>query len=169
MPGTYVVAAAPAASSLIVMPGPGGALTSVNANAGFATTYFPGTAAANEAQTLVVALGQEAVADFGLVGVKVARVTGLVRDSQGKPFNGASITLRPSRFTGEQPSFGQTGEDGAFTLAHVPPGEYVLDARQMRRGPMTASPEEFASVPVSVAGEDVRNLLITTGSGATVR
>ena len=46
MPGTYVVAAAPAASSMIVMPGPGGAMTSVNANAGFATTYFPGTAAA---------------------------------------------------------------------------------------------------------------------------
>lgn len=169
MPGTYVVAAAPAASSMIVMPGPGGAITSVNAYAGFATTYFPGTAAADEAQTLVVALGQEAVADFGLVGVKVARVNGLVRDSQGKPFRGASVTLRRTRFTGEQPIFAQTGDDGAFAVATVPPGEYVLDVRQMRRGPMAASPEEFASVPVSVAGEDVTNLLITTGSGATVR
>ena len=63
MPGAYVVAAAPAASSMIVMPGPGGAMTSVNANAGFATTYFPGTAAGDEAQTVTVALGQEAVAD----------------------------------------------------------------------------------------------------------
>ena len=39
----------------------------------------------------------------------------------------------------------------------------------MRRGPMAASPEEFASLPVTVAGEDIANLLITTGSGATVR
>ncbi len=169
MPGTYVVAAAPAASSMIVMPGPGGAMTSVNANAGFATTYFPGTAAADEAQTLVVALGQEAVADFGLVGVKVARVSGLVRDSQGKPFGGASVTLRQSRFMGEQPSFAQTGDDGGFTVANVAPGEYVLDVRQMRRGPMPANPEEFASLPISVAGDDITNLLVTTNTGGTVR
>ena len=70
---------------------------------------------------------------------------------------------------GEQPSFSQTGDDGAFTVANVAPGEYVLDVRHMRRGPMAASSEEFASLPVSVAGDDITNLLITTTTGGTVR
>jgi protocatechuate 3,4-dioxygenase beta subunit len=170
MPGTYVVAASPGGSAMVVMPGPGGALTSVSANAGLATTYFPGTAAADDAQAVTVMLGQEAIADFALVGVKAARVAGLVRDSQGKPFSRASITLRQSRMmSGEQPNFSQTGEDGAFTIANVAPGEYVLDVRHMRRGPTTTTPDEFAAVPVSVAGEDITNLLITTSTGASVR
>ena len=170
MPGTYVVAAAPAASSTIIMPGAGGGMTSVSANAGFATTYFPGTAAADEAQSVAVSLGQEAIADFGLVAVKVARVTGRVRDSQGQPFAGANVILRQSRMTfGDQPTFSQTGDDGGFTISNVAPGDYVLDVRQIRRGPAATNPDEFASLPVTVAGNDIANLLVTTGVGAIVR
>ena len=169
MPGTYVVAAAPGGSGMIAMPGPGGAMTTRSQNAGFATTYFPGTAAADEAQAITVSLGQEAIADFGLVAVKVARVSGTVRDSQGKPFSGASLTLRqPQMRLGEPPAFSQTGNDGEFAFANVAPGNYVLEVRRMPRRPGATAADESASMPVTVGG-DVANLLVTTAAGTTVR
>ncbi len=170
MPGAYVVTAAPGASGMTIMPTAGGGMTSVSPNQGYATTYYPGTAAPDEAQTIVVTLGQEASADFGLVGVKVARVSGIVRDSQGRPLAGGQVMLRPSRLTpGEQPSFAPTGNTGDFSIANVPPGEYTLDVRPIGRGPASDSSDvEFASFPITVGGYDIANLVVTTGPGATV-
>jgi hypothetical protein len=63
---------------------------------------------------------------------------------------------------------GTTGRDGAFVMMNVPPGEYVLDVRPPRMaapGTPVAEPE-FASMPLTVGGEDITNLVVVTGYGA---
>jgi hypothetical protein len=64
---------------------------------------------------------------------------------------------------------GSTGADGTFLMTNVPPGEYVLDVRPRTVAPGAAPSEaEFASIPLTVGGEDVTNLMIITGHGATI-
>jgi hypothetical protein len=67
------------------------------------------------------------------------------------------------------------GPDGAFSFEGVPPGEHFLDVRPFPNGPPLANSagtqpaeDEFASVPISVAGQDITGLLIVTGPGATI-
>ena len=62
---------------------------------------------------------------------------------------------------------GRVAADGTFTLANVAPGDHVIDVRPPGRGPGSAA--EFASVPVTVANENISGVRITTGTGATVK
>jgi hypothetical protein len=59
---------------------------------------------------------------------------------------------------------GTTGLDGTFAFRHVPPGEYRLRVYGAQSGSGTA---EFASVPVTVGGDDATGLVIMTSPGAT--
>ena len=58
----------------------------------------------------------------------------------------------------------RTTSNGTFTLRSVPPGEYRLHVYDVR--PAAGAPE-FASVPVSIAGEDVTALTVAAAPGAT--
>ena len=58
----------------------------------------------------------------------------------------------------------RTTSNGAFTLRSVPPGEYRLHAYDVRPAP---GAQEFASIPVSIGGEDVTALAVMTAPGAT--
>jgi protocatechuate 3,4-dioxygenase beta subunit len=175
MMGTGVAAAGPTAST---------------PRSGYANTYYPGTPNVTEAQRITLAVGQESAnADFALVPVRLARVTGIVIGSDGKPLEGAMITAQPATGRGDFPMFGaaggaRSGKDGSFTLTSVPPGDYTLQARsvqvftsaqgddmmfiraEMRGGPGGAE-SESGSVPLSVAGEDVPNVILTTNKGGT--
>jgi protocatechuate 3,4-dioxygenase beta subunit len=157
---------------------------------GYAPTYYPGTANGNEAQKLTLALGQEAMnADFGLVPVRLARITGVVIGSDGRPAEGVMVSAMPRntavggiRF----PAGGsaRTDRNGNFTLNGIAPGEYTLNARgvtivqsggdgdrqmfTMTR--IVAGGEggsESGSVPISVTGEDLANVVIATSKGTT--
>jgi Carboxypeptidase regulatory-like domain len=108
----------------------------------------------------------------------MSRVSGLVRTSIGRPASGYSISLRTVT-AGMNTGVGgtQVGADGTFKLANVPPGEHFLDIRPMfgPAGAVTAAtpgsppPEpEFASVPLSLSGQDIDGLVITTTTGATI-
>jgi hypothetical protein len=60
----------------------------------------------------------------------------------------------------------QVGPDGGFTFSSVPPGEHILGVLPGVRSPggsATASTiPEFGRIPLTVAGSDLTNLLITT-------
>ena len=82
----------------------GGALSGASGStpsSGYAPTYFPGTTAAAGAQRVTVAIAQEAQnTDFALAPVRLARISGTVMTSEGKPLDGAMVTrdaVRPRR------------------------------------------------------------------------
>ena len=162
--------------------------TASNPSSGYAPTYFPGTFNVADAQRVTLAVGQEiGNADFALTPVRLAKITGIVIGSDGKPLSGAMVTASPSSRTevmlGMQNS-GRTNADGAFTINNVAPGDYQLNANamqvitsseggntmvfQMRTAAGGGGGEaEFGSVPLVVAGEDLPNIVLTTTKGAT--
>jgi protocatechuate 3,4-dioxygenase beta subunit len=159
---------------------------------GYAPTYFPGTPNGSEAQKLTLAVGQEAQnTDFGLVPVRLSRVSGTVIGSDGRPLEGVMVTASPRSNAGNPLIFpsagaGRTDKNGNFTINGVAPGDYTLNARAtgifnsisdgdrmtftMTRV-VTAggdSSAEFGSIPLSVAGEDMSNVMIVTSKGTNV-
>jgi protocatechuate 3,4-dioxygenase beta subunit len=159
---------------------------------GYAPTYYPGTSSGSEAQRVALSVGQEVQnADFGLLPVRLAKVTGTVVGSDGRPLAGVSVSATPrnpaeSTFMILPGTGARTDNNGNFTLNGVAPGDYTLNARgmtvvtssgdgnrmvfQMRTtldGGGGDGQSEFGSVPLSVSGEDVSNVMILTSKGAT--
>ena len=160
---------------------------------GYAPTYYPGTANGAEAQKLSLSVGQEATnTDFGLIPVRLARISGTVIGSEGRPLEGVMVSATPRSaaagtiiFSGGAAA--RTDKNGNFTLSSVAPGEYTLNARSTNivttdRGgdgeravfTMTrlsvdgaGGPSESGSVPVSVVGDDVPNVMIVTSKGTS--
>ncbi|HEV3216664.1 MAG TPA: carboxypeptidase-like regulatory domain-containing protein [Vicinamibacterales bacterium] len=192
MPGAYVLSASPMMNGIMsVMPTAAGgvAMTSTgsagsapgafdpNANDGYATTYYPGTANVDEAQPITLGLAQETSVSFSLVSTRLSRISGFVRNSLGRPAQGMMVSLRNASGGGMMSQgIGPVAADGSFNAANVPPGEHFIDVRPMG-GPMMARPagaeaqptdDEFASIPIVVNGQDITGLIITTGPGATI-
>lgn len=189
-PGEYYVTATLRGVETLMMDmnaGPGGPVGSAPAS-GYAPTYFPGTTSGADAQKITLVVGQEAQGtEFALTPVKLARITGTVVNSEGKPVEGAMITAVPATRGSETGMFMMGGgtrsnKDGAFILSGVTPGDYTLQARSIQTitsgdgdrmvftatmGPGGGDDSEFASVPVSVAGEDLPGLVIVTAKGGS--
>ena len=161
--------------------------------AGYAPTYFPGTPNGNEAQKLTLAVGQEAQnTDFGLFPVRLVRVRGSVISSEGRAAEGVMVTATPRNANESTLIFGgtataRTDSNGNFTLTGVAPGDYTLNARatqiftsggeggnmtftMMRSeivGGAAGGGQESGSIPLSVSGDDMSNVMIVTTKGAT--
>ncbi len=186
-PGDYFVSATMRSMGAYMIEGQADEPTS------YAPTYYPGTANAADAQRLAVAVGQEANGiDFSLLPVRTAKIAGVVTDSEGKAAEGAMVMLMPRSLEGMGMRMGggasRAAKDGTFTIANVAPGDYVLQIRTGGGGTMTMvggggmfiaqsisegdtetqHEPEFASVPVSIAGQDVTGLAIVTGKGGRV-
>ena len=132
-------------------------------------------------------VGQEAQqTDFALMPVRLARISGVVMSSDGKPVDDAMINMLPASRSGEigmmmMSGSARTTKEGQFTVNGVAPGDYTLNARSMRitmpDGGNTmvfttnvgggGDDSEFAAMPVTVAGEDLNNVVVVTSKGAT--
>jgi hypothetical protein len=140
---------------------------------GYAPTYYPGTANAAEAQRLTIGLGQTLnEMNLQLIPLRTARVTGMAVDSDGKPLSTGFINVTP-RGNGGLPMMmngTQIRPDGSFTINGLAPGEYTLQLQSNVSNPL-GGPPDFASIVVTMAGEDVTGVrLVTTRmSGATGR
>lgn len=162
MPGEYVVSAMYRNPLALTPAGFGG-----DTSEGFLPTFHPGTVNAAEAQPVSVAIGQESSVQFALSAARMARVSGIVTSSAGRPIAGAMVILMPSAGVPMGISPGQTGPDGAFSLSNVAPGDYILQVQNMAvLGPADAA--ESAMVPVTVGGSNVDGLRIATGPGTLV-
>jgi hypothetical protein len=195
-PGEYYISASLRNIDIMMMDaallgGPSSGASGSTPSSGYAPTYFPGTTTAGNAQRVTVAVGQEAQnTDFALAPVRLAKITGTVMTSDGKPLEGGIVTAVPTSRTGEVGlalmggSTGRTSKDGNFSIPSVAPGEYTLTVRSVRiitsdggdtmmfratiGGGGADGPEsETASVPVVVSGEDLSNVVIITSKGAT--
>jgi Carboxypeptidase regulatory-like domain len=160
--------------------------TASTPRSGYAATYYPGTPNAAEAQKIAIGPGQEASgADFALVPVRLARVSGIVISADGKPVEGAAISVVPAsrEFTGPIGLGGaRTAKDGSFILNNVAPGDYTLQTRSVqvyanvqgdnmmmfRAATMSGGGDaEFGAMPLSVSGEDISNVVLVTSKGGT--
>jgi hypothetical protein len=160
MPGSYVVSAAPV--ELGGMMGPGAPASPGAPNDGHGLTYYPGTINVDEAQSITVGLAEVADASFALVPQRMTRLSGIVRNSQGKPI-AASLSLRTQPGASMSMRFlTMAGPDGRFSVASVPPGEHFVEVSP-RPGD-----EESASVPITAGGQDITDLIITTSPGKTI-
>jgi protocatechuate 3,4-dioxygenase beta subunit len=190
-PGDYYVSATlrNAETMMFDIMGPQGGPTGSNPGSGYAPTYFPGTTTPSEAQKITVAIGQEAhQTDFALMPVRLAKISGVVMSSDGKPLENAMINVVPSNRSGDNSvgmmmmgSSARTSKDGIFTVNGVAPGDYTLNARMIRLttpdgGGMTftatiggpgGDDAEFAAMPITVLGEDLSNVVVLTSKGAT--
>jgi hypothetical protein len=135
---------------------------------GFAPTYFPGTPSLGEAQRIRVGAGEELSAiNFSVLQARTSRINGLVIDSQGQPVSRGFIMVQES--PKGMPFFTMSGgggirPDGTFTISNISPGEYVL---HVNLG-MGSEDAESASVPVTVASEDIDGLTIVTSRGTRI-
>jgi hypothetical protein len=191
-PGDYYVSATLRNTETMVfdvMGSPPGGPTGSTPASGYAPTYFPGTPSAGDAQKVVVALSQEAQqTDFALLPVRLASVSGMVVSSDGKPVETAMVNLLPVSRSGDvgmmmMGTSARTQKDGQFTLNSVAPGDYTVNVRSMRiqtsdaggnttfmatMGGPGGGDGEFASIPLTVAGENIANLAIVTTKGASL-
>jgi hypothetical protein len=162
MPGTYVVSATPAENMMMMPAGPAGPASISAPDDGHGITYYPGTINVDEAQSITVALADVANASFALVPQRMTRITGVVRNSQGKPL-AAPLALRTQAGAGMQMRMlAMSGADGRFTASNVPPGEHSIEVSP-RPGE-----EESASIPITAGGQDITDLVITTTPGVTI-
>jgi hypothetical protein len=160
--------------------------------------FFPGTASFSEAQSINLAVGAEAAADFQIVPQRNARVSGIVFNASGAPVQ-AMVQLTSEAVgmgmsvenSGPPPAFmitADTGADGRFTIDNVPPGPYILTANSSfvagvlagnqagnpNAGPPPAMREimergpETATMSIVVAGESVPDLALTTRRGGVL-
>jgi hypothetical protein len=168
LPGSYVVSARETTVS-IVMPGAAGPDSFVS-NPRQVTTYYPGTDRMAEAQTITLGLMQEASASFSIAGARSATVSGVVRDSQGRPASGGQIRMRPAVAEAGPGAGGPILSSGRFVVPNVDPGEYVLEIRltgtAVASGPRPTL--EFAFVPITVGSDDITGFIVTTSPGVPV-
>ena len=153
-PGDYYVAA-----SLRVAP-----IDSI-VETTYAPTYFPGTGDLAEAQRIKLGMGTEATATFPLLPVRRTRISGVVMNSAGSPADAfLSLVSEGSEFGVPIGAGGVTRSDGAFTMADVEPGRYVLKATLRGDGP-----DESAAMPLTVDGSELTGITLVTGRPATVQ
>jgi hypothetical protein len=163
-PGDYYLSATPDGSMGI-------GATSED-RSGYSATYYPGTGSAQQAEKVSVGPGAEMSGlAFSLVPVRTANVSGTVMTSLGKPMTGAFVTAMASSADGfGSMSVGggnQVREDGTFSLASVPPGEYLLQAQTMAPG--ADGQGEVATAMVTVAGEDLSGVALVASRGVLIR
>jgi hypothetical protein len=160
--------------------------------------FYPGTPSFTEAQSITLAVGGESAADFQLLPIRNARVSGIVFNASGAPAR-AMVQLASEAIgvgmsfenASPPPAFminADSGADGRFTIDNVPPGPYVLTANSSFVAGMIAgnqagnpnarpSPEmrqimeqgpETATMSIVVAGENISDLALTTRRGGVL-
>jgi protocatechuate 3,4-dioxygenase beta subunit len=135
---------------------------------GYAPTFYPGVPSVNEARAVTVGLSVEVPSiDFSVLLVRTVRVAGHVTNPDGTPTTAGNILLMPE-------SGGRGGRgggtfasriewDGAFSMAGVAPGRYVLRARSDD----TVEPQ-FAVQPLAITDSDLPDLTVILAPAATI-
>ena len=114
-----------------------------------------------------VEIGQEVPVHFALAASPLARVSGTIVDSGGRPVDWRSVTLATRTEGSVWGAYrGYSSPDGTFDILAVPRGNYTIEVSPLRTQP---DDYEFASFPISVQGHDITDLMISMKVGATVK
>ena len=150
---------------------------------GFAPTYYPDSEDVSAAARVAVGSGGDATGvDITFHAVRLARVSGRVSTSSGRT-GSITIILSLARsitgaawLQGGSVAAAQVLQDGVFIISGVAPGQYVLRASEFPLKAieaavateredsirLAASSGEFAAMPVTVTGQDLGGLSVTT-------
>jgi hypothetical protein len=129
-----------------------------------ARPYLPGTPRVQDARRLALATGQDLQGlDFPLTSVPVAQVSGQVLNALGAPAVVRAVRMQE---VGAPPGDVRgTLQGNRFMFPSVPPGDYWLMAT-VPGGP--GADPEFAATRVTIAGQDVSGMTITTAKGTVL-
>lgn len=170
-PGEYIVSAVAgdATGSRIVFSPDGG----VGPAAASAPTFYPGVSDPGEATAIRLGVAEETTIHLPLMTTRQVRVAGTVFDSRGRPAPyGLPVTLRPrSPIAAGAGRSTNVSDGGEFSIVGVPPGEYVLLVSPFPNNdafPKLPGGPEFATLPVSIDGNDALDLRLTTKSAASL-
>ena len=135
--------------------------------AGYAPTYYPGTADVTSAQRITVSVGQTLTdISIPLVPTQTAQLSGNVIDAEGRPASSGMVSVMArGLFAGMGFMGGSIRPDGTFTVSGVAPGEYVLRA-MLPSGPNGLS--EAATAIVAVNGQDVTGIQLIPQRPVTI-
>lgn len=138
---------------------------------GYARSYYPGTPNAGSAQFVSVGLSQDVTGiDFSLSRTRTARVAGRMLNAAGESTMSGSLQLMPSHSSAtvtRVPVGARILPDATFEFPNVPDGQYVIQAYRGRTNSSTEG--EFGSMPVSVNGADLKDLVLQTSSGSSIK
>lgn len=161
-PGDYIVGARPNRFTA-------DAASDDTRRAGYATTYYPGTASLSGARTIRVAAGRDtAGVGFAMVSVPLARVTGTVQlpaEVSGRLVNLGVGLVAPQRLDGYVTRGARARDDGSFELSRLAPGTYQITARYFGQG----GGEYYGTTQIDVNGQDLEGVSVPMRSGAVVR
>jgi hypothetical protein len=135
----------------------------------YAPTFYPGVASVGEARPVTLGLTMEVPSiDFAVMLVRTARISGHVVNPDGTPVTSGNIALLTESAASGRGARGDTAGsrinwDGAFAMAGVAPGRYVLRAR----GEDSVQPQ-FASMTMTVADVDTTNLTVILAPAASI-
>jgi hypothetical protein len=121
----------------------------------------------SDARPVSVGLGGESAGvDFNVLLVRTSRVAGRVTDADGFPaWSGNVVLIAEGAAGGRAPGQNYSSRinwDGAFSIAAVPPGRYILRASSGRD-----DIPRFAAQPLTVAG-DLAGLSVVLSPGVSV-
>lgn len=154
-PGDYYVSVTPRANAP-AMPN-----DNSDDRAGYAASYYPGTASLADAQRVTIAAGQTASGvDIMLTPTRTSKVTGTAIDSNGKPVSGGMVMAMQRSIDGGMRGNvgGQIRPDGSFTVSGLTPGDYVLRGNVYSPSGVTS---ETLVANLTVSGNDVAGILLT--------
>jgi len=134
----------------------------------YAPTYYPGVTAVEQARPITLGVSQEALEiSFNMQLVRTSRLSGHVTNPDGTATTAGNVNLVPDG-SGRGGQIGQNygGRiqwDGAFSIANVPPGRYILRARSG-----DSETPQFAMQPITLDGSDIDGLAVMLSGGATL-
>lgn len=123
-----------------------------------APVYYPGVTDLAEARTITLGPAEERAGfDFTVRHVPTATISGFV-SGDGPP---ASVTLTRMDDQSPRDATRSTRADaqGAFTFRSIPPGRYVVMAR---------NPSQWASTELAVHGDDIGGVALSLQPGLTI-
>lgn len=148
-----------------------GAFAQPETSAGFAPTFFPGTAVPTSARAVRVAAGQDTTdVSFALTPAAMRTVTGIATDADGKP--STAMVLLAAMSNGDVRAIimarTQAAPDGSFTFRNVPEGTYVIQGFGRPGDGSGLGTAPFGSAVVNVQ-RDVTDARVSVRPGSTIR
>jgi protocatechuate 3,4-dioxygenase beta subunit len=140
-------------------------ITRASLGSQYAPVFYPGVIQLDQAQPVVLAAGEEVRAEFATRQVRTVEVAGRVLGADGRAATHAYVQLYVPDVANWTDAFdASTGAKGEFIIKGVPPGSYVLAARQQDEDRF-----QLAHQKLEVGNENIDSVLLAFSQGTTIR